>query len=590
MRTSCTLVLAMLVWSVAHADVPPPRSIQVFFDPNMQTNWATEGSYIVQNFYVLAYDLPGDVGEYRFHLEFSDSDSYFGITFPEGVENNGSGDDYILNVTGDCLDGDGLVVLATGYILHFNVNLVDATLCLTPIGDVGPDESGLDYRPCASSPWEDLTLLYPGCAVFNPYNNWPAPIINNDPNYVVFNSSSVDGEPTDSVTIPINWTKTLLKSGDPTEVHRIVLDLTWNPAVATYDGVTSTAPADWTITSVAGPGVLNLTMEGPSAFDPPFSGDTLANVSFVLSPDEGSTTVNTVVAELLDLDSLPILFLPPSEVDMAVTCEKGDVVPNGDINAFDAFFVLEFAALLEQPTPKEYCRAEMNYNGMIDSGDAVIILATAVGEVPKAGYSTALTSFEATSKTLRMQVADAAGVDLSIRWDPDLGSLVNWDVPPSFHGAHQSGNGELRLALVRTDPMDGEIVLVFDTEALEVTVDVAWIWGSDGMLAADHSGESYVLGQTPSRLPMILPPSPNPFNPSTMIRYMMPNGGWAEIRILDARGRLLWMTHIDVTNSGPNELEWWGIDMQGRSLGSGSYIIELVTKNGRSSTRATLIQ
>jgi len=590
-RTWHLIILLIVFSSLAQADVPPPRSVQVFFDENMQSNGLWVYNIQVYNFWVLAYDLPGGLSEYRFRLEFSDTTAIFGVGFPEGIINTGSGEDYVLQVTEPCPPVGGLVVLAEGIILPLPPSyLSDATLCLSPISDPGSEGSGLDYRACGSSAWEDLSLLYSGCAVMNPWDIWPDPIENNDPDGVVFNTISAEGEPSDVVPLTINLSTAMLKSGDPTALGHIELNLAWDPATAAYSGVEDFAPTGWTVTPAAGIGNLNLILSGETGLNPAFSATDLINVEFTLTELEGSSLVEVEIVELKDINGASVPHVDPESATITVACTKGDVVPNRNINALDALLTLEFAAQLQQPDAREFCRADMNTNGVIDSGDAAVILAVAVGLPTKVAGSMAGVQVTTTANTIRFDLGAATGVDLLVKWDPELGDLTNWSAHPSLQSAVRMGHGELQLAMARTVTTAAEIVLEFSQQNLTATLETAWFWDLAGTLVADRSGESFRLGQAIPRVAQLFSPAPNPFNPVTTIRYEMPNPGWAWVSVFDARGRRVWQTRVEAAHQGMNELTWAGIDEAGRSLASGSYLIVLETAGGRSTTRATLIK
>jgi len=68
---------------------------------------------------------------------------------------------------------------------------------------------------------------------------------------------------------------------------------------------------------------------------------------------------------------------------------------------------------------------------------------------------------------------------------------------------------------------------------------------------------------------------PNPFNPQTTIKYVLPETGAARLRLYDVQGRLV-RTLVDGTMpSGQNEVRWDGRDNSGRSMASGTYFARL---------------
>jgi len=68
---------------------------------------------------------------------------------------------------------------------------------------------------------------------------------------------------------------------------------------------------------------------------------------------------------------------------------------------------------------------------------------------------------------------------------------------------------------------------------------------------------------------------PNPFNPQTTIKYVLPEAGSVRLRLYDVQGRLV-RTLVDGTRAaGANEVRWDGRDNTGRSMASGTYFARL---------------
>lgn len=80
------------------------------------------------------------------------------------------------------------------------------------------------------------------------------------------------------------------------------------------------------------------------------------------------------------------------------------------------------------------------------------------------------------------------------------------------------------------------------------------------------------------------PNRPNPFNPSTAIRFELPEAGSVTLRIFAASGSLV-RTLVEATlEAGVHEIRWDGRDDAGRAAASGVYLCELA-EGGRSVTR-----
>ena len=68
---------------------------------------------------------------------------------------------------------------------------------------------------------------------------------------------------------------------------------------------------------------------------------------------------------------------------------------------------------------------------------------------------------------------------------------------------------------------------------------------------------------------------PNPFSPGTQIGFDLPSAGRAEIRIYDARGRLVRTLVDEKRPAGRQSVIWDGRDEAGRELASGVYFYSL---------------
>jgi len=96
--------------------------------------------------------------------------------------------------------------------------------------------------------------------------------------------------------------------------------------------------------------------------------------------------------------------------------------------------------------------------------------------------------------------------------------------------------------------------------------------------------------EAPARL-TLLPNSPNPFNPSTLIRFGLPEAQPVSLRIFDASGRLV-RTLLDELplDAGYYEMSWDGRDGRGRALSSGVYFYRVSTETEQISAKATLLK
>ncbi|MDH5268820.1 MAG: M6 family metalloprotease domain-containing protein [Candidatus Krumholzibacteria bacterium] len=111
--------------------------------------------------------------------------------------------------------------------------------------------------------------------------------------------------------------------------------------------------------------------------------------------------------------------------------------------------------------------------------------------------------------------------------------------------------------------------------------------------------ESQIDGDTPRELhrgsatvparDMVLEQNhPNPFNPSTSIRFFLPARGTVALNVYDIRGALVRRLAQGTFDAGAHTMAWDGTDDAGRPVASGVYVYRL-TADRRSQTRKMLL-
>ena len=84
--------------------------------------------------------------------------------------------------------------------------------------------------------------------------------------------------------------------------------------------------------------------------------------------------------------------------------------------------------------------------------------------------------------------------------------------------------------------------------------------------------------------------APNPFNPSTTIRFVLPEAGAVRLSIYGADGRLVRSLVTSEFTAGSHEVVWDGTDNAGRACASGIYLCRLVTPAGALDRRMALVR
>lgn len=89
----------------------------------------------------------------------------------------------------------------------------------------------------------------------------------------------------------------------------------------------------------------------------------------------------------------------------------------------------------------------------------------------------------------------------------------------------------------------------------------------------------------------LLQNTPNPFNPTTTIKYEAPvHAGHVEIAIHDVAGRLVATLHSGECTPGTHEIVWDGLDDHGNRVASGTYFVRMSAPDHASTRKMTLLK
>ena len=160
------------------------------------------------------------------------------------------------------------------------------------------------------------------------------------------------------------------------------------------------------------------------------------------------------------------------------------------------------------------------------------------------------------------------------------------------------------LAVRRTNGHDW-LYILGDVEDITYGADELYVTtanGTDAYALDEVAGIDFVLGTTtvgvdgPGRPPVSVDPShlfqnyPNPFSPYTQIGFDLPSAGRAEIRIYDAKGRLVRTLVDEKRPAGFNSVRWDGRDESGKAMASGVYFYTLTAPGVDENRRMVLVR
>lgn len=121
-----------------------------------------------------------------------------------------------------------------------------------------------------------------------------------------------------------------------------------------------------------------------------------------------------------------------------------------------------------------------------------------------------------------------------------------------------------------------------------------WVFSVSGgsVDLIDHYGSSVsAVEQTPFSISATLHEvAPNPFNPSTTIKYHLKRENWIQLEIYDVRGRPIIKLVNELSSPGDHEVSWGGIDKSGLPAASGVYFCRLVVDGVAQVQEMTLLK
>lgn len=310
-------------------------------------------------------------------------------------------------------------------------------------------------------------------------------------------------------------------------------------------------------------------------------------------------------------------------IDIAFETEAalpGDVNADAVVDVRDVILTLRLAAGLPvatppaghtEPTPYELRTADVSEDGSIDEADALLTLGTALGRI-----ATKPLVAQSGSAVLRWGLPVYEGADLTVavrvegRTDPHAGRIrLRYDSAAldllevtaasgdALMAINDRTDGELGVSLIDIDGLvaaGGEILYLrfhLDPalrEQIGIEMDGARLFdGSAGRMEIQSGGQTLRLLPTSYALHQN---APNPFNPSTQIRYQLPRAENVRLVIYDLLGRTVRVLADDHQEAGYHLVTWDGRDQIGRPVGSGIYLMRLMAGNFAQVRKMTLMR
>jgi len=180
----------------------------------------------------------------------------------------------------------------------------------------------------------------------------------------------------------------------------------------------------------------------------------------------------------------------------------------------------------------------------------------------------------------------ATGIEIRWRARPEVG-FSHFDIE---RGLAADGAFEVRATGVPLVENEMQVHAFVDTQVEAGRAYFYRIVGVETNGERRRFGPYGALAPAPAWL-VLHAPSPNPFNPSTVVGFEFPRAVRAGVRIFAADGRLVRvLAPARIFAAGNHTLRWDGRDEQGRTASSGVYVVRLDAGGESRTQRAVLVR
>ena len=276
--------------------------------------------------------------------------------------------------------------------------------------------------------------------------------------------------------------------------------------------------------------------------------------------------------------------------NLTISLVYGDVTTALGVTVDDASLILQ--RVVGYSVAMDEVVADVSDNGAISAYDAALVLYKVVNpaydfpcvdkylERPSAACER-FVMFEKHGDVWSLLVNDAEGI-ASGSFTIVLPEGAVADVSASGIVAARQQDGVLEVAFARV-PSDDAVL--FEISGL-TCCGPAMVAGAlnEGLIALSEGVVS-----TPATL-SLSQNSPNPFNPTTTLRFSMPGASDVHLAVYNTAGQLVRTLVDGNVAAGEHSVAWDGRDASGRDVASGIYIYRLTSGHGAMTRRMTLLR
>jgi len=254
----------------------------------------------------------------------------------------------------------------------------------------------------------------------------------------------------------------------------------------------------------------------------------------------------------------------------------GDVTSDSLITAQDATWILQHSVRLRPVI--NIMAADVSKNGRASAYDAALVLHKVVHPEYAFPVLDGPLIKQALAPPRSLAFVPAEGGWNLVVSQPD--GIIGCDLElllPDGGSATFSGDGAIEHA------MDGQTALVGIARAEFTNPVLLHVAGAAGLpqIVSASLNEGAIPTLLPEPVAFTLSQNmPNPFNPSTTLRFGLPEAGHVTLAVYDVNGRLVRNLAAGRFEAGRHEVVWDGKDDNGREVASGVYLARLTAPQG----------
>lgn len=277
-------------------------------------------------------------------------------------------------------------------------------------------------------------------------------------------------------------------------------------------------------------------------------------------------------------DLLPLLAPTPCPFTIIGGGILGDVDGDGVVSIADALLVASYVVGLPLPAGADINQGDVDADGQITLLDVLMIATYVVdpnnGNLPPGiGQKPALLALGQLEEGTRVSVQvvpeeRTRGYRLDLSWNPEELAFVGLSKEPV---AFTRERGRLILA-----DLDLEGLAPLELEFRALAASSPSLQQQLYAVAADLSDARVEVGFRVVPQAFALRPNfPNPFNPTTAIRYDLPHGTRTSLKVYNVQGQVIRTLVSRQQMAGSYQVTWDGLDDHGRAVATGHYFYRL---------------